>query len=98
MTDHRPIGIAPPAAPHEQDRFTLDGRFQFDSGAGAAVWTLLRDTKGDPTIMTHRRLLLLLLSALWGMWFVVAATVGEEGFAFATDRRGYAFTQRPRFG
>ena len=55
-------------------------------------------TKGDPTIRTHKRLLLLLLSALWGMWFVVAATLGEEGFALATDRRGYAFTQHPRFG
>ena len=65
---------------------------------GAALWTPLRDTKGDPTIRTHKRLLLLLLSALWGMWFVVAATLGEERFAVATDRRGYAFTQHSRFG
>jgi hypothetical protein len=53
MTDHRPISIAPPAAPHEQDRFTLDRRFQFDSSEGAAVWTLFRDTKSNPTIRTH---------------------------------------------
>jgi hypothetical protein len=32
------------------------------------------------------------------MWFVVAATLGEKGFAFATERGGYAFTQHPRFG
>jgi hypothetical protein len=31
------------------------------------------------------------------MWFVVAATLGEEGFAFATERGGYAFTQHLRF-
>ena len=43
-------------------------------------------------------LLLLLVSALWGMWFVVAATLGEEGFAFAMECRGYSFTQHPRFG
>ena len=54
VADDWPIGVALPAAPHAQDRFTLDGRFQLDSGAGAAVWTLFRDTKGDPTIRTHK--------------------------------------------
>ena len=44
------------------------------------------------------KLLLLLLSALWCMRFVVVATLGEEGFAFATERGSYVFTQRPRFG
>jgi hypothetical protein len=53
VSAHRPIGIAPPAAPHQQDRFTLDGRFQFDSSEGAAVWTRFRDPNGDPTIRTH---------------------------------------------
>ena len=32
------------------------------------------------------------------MWFVMAATLREEGFAFAMERGGYAFTQHPRFG
>src|SRR6476620_4693188 len=54
MTAHRPIDIAPPAAPHQQDRFTLDGRFQSDSSEGAAVWTRFRDPNGDPTIRTHK--------------------------------------------
>jgi hypothetical protein len=51
----------------------------------------------QPDDQDSLKLRLLLLSALRGMWFVVAATLGEEGFAVATERGSYAFTQHLRF-
>jgi hypothetical protein len=57
----------------------------------------VRGYEERPDDQDSRTLLLWLLSALRGMWFVVAATLGEEGFAFATERGGYAFTQHLRF-